>query len=132
MLNPCSNEAAEELEGDLEDNLLGDSDAAGVSDAVDAVQDADIVQQHGQNAAYILQPCENPRFSTWAAVAEPLPMSQPCYLAIQPHHQLGPPIVGGLQISLSDESQMQRPGSSKKGAGERILVFNKQGPAPGV
>jgi len=79
MLNPCSNEAAEELEGDLEDNLLGDSDAAGVSDAVDAVQDADIVQQHGQNAAYILQPCENPRFSTWAAVAEPLPMSQPCY-----------------------------------------------------
>jgi hypothetical protein len=41
-------------------------------------------------------------FTGWEEVAMPIPILQPRYEAIRPHEKLGPPVVGGLLIGLTD------------------------------
>ena len=72
----------------------------------------------GNDSDLVLQ-LSNPVFP-WANVAAPTPVAQPHFLAIRPSQQLGPPIVGGLLIGLSNENMVERK-ARKRGRGNDVI-----------
>lgn len=67
-----------------------------------------------------------PAFQAWASVGNPTPVAQPQYLAIQPHQQLGPPVVAGLVIGLSEKTPANAPESRKRGRGKDAIKRKKR------
>jgi hypothetical protein len=61
----------------------------------------------------------------WVDIADAAPMPQPNHLAIRPREQLGPPIVGGLLIGVTDDLPALR---RKRKRGYRGKAFSSRKP----
>jgi hypothetical protein len=61
----------------------------------------------------------------WVDIADAAPMPQPNHLAIRPREQLGPPIVGGLLIGVTDDLPTLR---RKRKRGYRGKAFSSRKP----
>jgi hypothetical protein len=85
-----------------------------------SVDDMSNGNEQQEEAAEISMPSG---FTGWEEVAMPIPISQPRYEAIRPHETLGPPVVGGLLIGLTDSDGLGRKrrfrGKDKNSRGRR-------------
>jgi hypothetical protein len=99
MLFPCA--TGDKTSAPNEDT--DDFSNVGTSGHVDGGEDASGQVGDGEDTS---AESEVTRRAGWVNIADAAPMPQPNHLsvAIRPREQLGPPIVGGLLIGLTDEN----------------------------